>query len=234
MDTLVRLQNVSLAYRKKASFFKQSSRFEVLKSISLEIFKGETLGFLGTNGSGKSTLLQIIAGIIRPDSGVVENYNASIFLLNLGAGFNVNLSGYKNTIFIGMLMGHSRSDMISYLDTIKTYSELHDYFYEPVRTYSTGMRGRLGFSIGITMIPDILLIDETLSVGDQTFRKKAEATMRAKLTSSQTCVFVSHSEDQIKRLCSRAVLLHKGSLIFSGATDAVIHKYIVLLKDRKV
>ena len=191
----------------------------------MEIYPGETLGILGRNGSGKSTLLRIISGVILPNRGRLINHGASVSLLALQAGFDPNLNGWDNAILSGMLQGYSRREVEERLDEIREYSELGDFFFEPVRTYSSGMRARLGFSITTFISPDVLLIDEVLSVGDQHFKEKAERTMVEKIQSRQTIVLVTHSHHQITRLCDRAVLIDEGISFASGNPREVIAIY---------
>lgn len=225
MEPVISLQEVGVRYKRSGNVFRRKSYFEALKSINLEIYPGETLGILGRNGSGKSTLLRIISGVIRPDQGKVINHGVSVSLLALQAGFDPNLDGRDNAILSGMLQGFSRREVESRLDEILEYSELGDFFYEPVRIYSTGMRTRLGFSITTIISPDVLLVDEVLSVGDKHFKDKAERTMVAKIQSQQTVVLVSHSHHQIVRLCDRAVLIDEGISFASGEPREVISLY---------
>jgi lipopolysaccharide transport system ATP-binding protein len=225
MNPVISLQDVSVLYKRKGSIFRRSVRFQALKSVSLDIYPGETLGILGRNGAGKSTLLQIISGVIRPDRGKVINRGVSVSLLALQAGFDPNLSGRDNAIFTGMLQGYSRREVEAHLDEILVYSELGDFFLEPVRTYSTGMRARLGFSISTIVSPDVLLVDEVLGVGDKHFREKAERTMVAKIHSQQTVVLVSHSHHQIERLCDRVVLIEDGISFATGIPHDVLSIY---------
>ncbi len=229
MNPLISLENVAVRYKRSGNLFKQKSYFEALKSVSLDIYPGETLGILGRNGSGKSTLLRIISGVIKPDSGKMTNYGASVSLLALQAGFDANLSGHDNAILGGILRGLPRRKIEAQLNEIQEYSELGDFFFEPVRTYSTGMRARLGFSIATIISPDVLLVDEVLGVGDQHFKDKAERTMVAKIQSQQTVVLVSHSHQQVKRLCDRAVLIDKGVSYSSGEPHEVLAIYEELL-----
>ena len=225
MEPIITLQDVAVRYKRKGNIFKRKSFFDALKSIDIEIFPGETLGILGRNGAGKSTLLRVISGVIKPDRGKVINHGASVSLLALQAGFDSNLNGRDNAILSGMLQGYSRFEVQDRLDEIREYSELGAFFFEPVRTYSTGMRTRLGFSIATIISPDVLLIDEVLGVGDQYFRQKAERTMVAKIASQQTVVLVSHSHHQIKRLCDRVVLIQDGVSLYSGDPNDVLSLY---------
>lgn len=234
MKPLISLQNVGVRYKRSGNLFRKKSYYEALKSITLDIYPGETLGILGRNGSGKSSLLHVISGVIRPDRGKIINHGASVSLLALQAGFDPNLSGRDNAILSGMLQGSSRREVQNRLDEIQEYSELGDFFFEPVRTYSTGMRARLGFSITTIISPDVLLIDEALSVGDQHFKQKAERTMVAKIQSQQTIVLVSHSHHQIARLCDRAVLIDEGISLVSGTPDKVLSVYEERLEKENI
>ncbi len=225
MEPIISLQDVAVRYKRSGNVFRRKSFFEVLKSVTFDIYPGETLGILGRNGVGKSTLLRIISGIIRPDKGTLINRGVSVSLLALQAGFDPNLNGRDNTILGGMLQGFSRREVESRLDEILEYSELGDFFYEPVRTYSTGMRTRLGFSITTIISPDVLLVDEVLSVGDKHFKEKAKRTMVAKIQSQQTIVLVSHSHQQIARLCDRAVLIDEGISFSIGEPKEVLRLY---------
>jgi lipopolysaccharide transport system ATP-binding protein len=231
MHPLITLQNVGVRYKRSGNVFRKSSYYDALKSISFNILPGETLGLIGKNGVGKSTLLRLISGVLQPDSGKIFNYGATVSLLALQAGFSPNLSGRDNAILSGMLQGCSRREAEDNLDDIWNYSELGDFFHEPVRSYSTGMRARLGFSIANTISSDILLIDEVLSVGDKHFREKAEHTMTKKIKSNQTVVLVSHSLAQIKRLCDRAILINDGHSIMDGTPDEVLQLYVDLDKQ---
>jgi lipopolysaccharide transport system ATP-binding protein len=225
MEPFISLQDVGVRYKLGSNVFQRRSYFEALKSINLDIYPGETLGVVGRNGVGKSTLLRLISGVIQPDSGKIFNCGASVSLLALQAGFDPNLSGRDNAILGGMLQGYSRHKVEVRLDEIHEYSELGDFFDEPIRTYSTGMRARLGFSITTIICPDVLLVDEVLSVGDKHFREKAERTMIAKIQSNQTVVLVSHSNAQISRLCDRAILIDEGTTISEGDPFQVIKLY---------
>lgn len=225
MKPLITLQNVAVRYRRSGNIFRRRSYYEALASIDLEIYSGETLGILGRNGAGKSTLLRIISGVIRPDRGRVHNRGASVSLLAFQVGFDPNLNGRDNAILSGILHGYPRRIVEERLDEIRDYSELGDFFFEPVRTYSAGMRARLGFSITTIISPDVLLVDEVLSVGDKHFKEKAERTMVAKIQSQQTVVLVSHSHNQIVRLCDRAVLIENGISYASGEPERVLKIY---------
>jgi len=225
MKKLISLKDATVRYKISGNIFRKNNHYEALRSVSFDIYQGETLGILGRNGSGKSTLLRLISGVIQPDSGLVINHGASVALLSLKAAFDFNLNGKENTILTGLLQGHSKQGIESKIDAIKEYSELGDSFYDPIRTYSTGMLARLGFSIATIMTPDVLLIDEMLGVGDLKFREKSEKTMIKKVSSQQTVVLVSHSLNQIQRLCDRVAIIKDGSIIDIGETDGIIQRY---------
>lgn len=205
---------------------------EPLKGISLDVRAGETLGILGANGAGKSTLLKIMSGALRPDAGKVINRGASVALLALQAGFDSNLSGRDNAIFGGMLLGYSRSEVLQRLQDVKAYSELGDFFDEPVHKYSSGMSARLGFAISTIISPDVLLVDEVLSVGDAHFKQKAERTMMQKIAAGQTVVLVSHSRGQIANLCDRCVILNQGNLIEEDSLDDALNRYDLIMQAK--
>ena len=224
MKPVITVQNIGVKYKRRGSVFKKKKYFQALKSISFELYKGETLGVVGRNGSGKSTLLRIIMGVCKPSSGVVVNHGVTVSLLSLQAGFDLNLNGRDNAIIGGMMQGHTRKEVESKLDEIHAYTELEDFFFEPVRTYSTGMVTRLGFAVSTIMSTDVLLLDEVLSVGDQQFKVKAEKTMNEKIHSDQTVIFVSHSEQQIIKLCNRALLIENGEGVV-GKPDEIISAY---------
>jgi len=206
-DVLISLRDISVRYKRRGGLFRKSTSFQALDGVNLDIHRGETLGVIGRNGAGKSTLLRVIAGIIKPDAGTIVNYGASVSLLALQVGFDVNLSGRDNAIFSGMLLGYSKQQVGIHLEKIAEFSELGAFMAEPVKTYSTGMRARLGFSVAMYMTPEVLLLDEVLSVGDAAFRQKAEKEMLKKIYSNQTVVLVSHSEGQVKRICDRVIEL---------------------------
>jgi lipopolysaccharide transport system ATP-binding protein len=204
-DVILSLRDVGVRYKRRGGLFKKPEYFQALEGVSFDIHRGETLGIVGRNGAGKSTLLRVIAGIIQPDQGEVINYGVSVSLLALQAGFDPELPGRDNAIMNGMLLGYTRKQVETRMNDIIEFSELGDFIDEPVKTYSSGMRSRLGFSVSVFMTPDVLLLDEILSVGDKGFREKAEAEMTRKMSSEQTIVLVSHSESQITRLCDNRV-----------------------------
>lgn len=206
-EALISLRGVGVRYKRRGGVFKPAKYHQAFEGLDLDIYRGETLGIVGRNGAGKSTLLRAIAGIIQPDSGTIINHGATVALLALQAGFDPELPGTDNAVISGMLLGYTRKQVESRLDEITAFAELGDFIYEPVKSYSTGMCARLGFSVAIYLTPDVLLLDEVLSVGDREFREKAEFEMMKRITSNQTVILVSHSEGMVNRVCDRRKLL---------------------------
>lgn len=207
-EVVISLSNVCVRYKRRGGLFRKPQYYQALNNVSLDIYRGETLGIVGRNGAGKSTLLKSIAGIIKPDSGEVINNDVSVSLLALQAGFDPELPGRDNALINGMLLGYKKKDVESVLESVKEFSGLQSFFDEPMKTYSSGMRSRLGFSVAMYCRPDVLLLDEVLSVGDKYFKQKAEKKLHEIINSNQTVVIVSHSENQINRLCDRKIELN--------------------------
>lgn len=231
---ILQAKNVTLTYKTRQGLF-SSFQHEALKDISFDLLKGETIGVLGKNGGGKSTLLRILAGIVNPNSGTVTCApNVTRSLLTLGLGFMSNVSGRENAMYSAMLQGATRKQAKSLLKDIEDFSELGEFFDQPVDTYSSGMKARLGFATAMFTEVDILCIDEVLSVGDAHFRKKAEAAMVNKLRGEQTCVFVSHNSDQINKICSRAIWIENGVIKEEGDTATVAHHYNLFMQSQAI
>ncbi|MDF1881752.1 ABC transporter ATP-binding protein [Sulfurimonas sp. MAG313] len=199
--------------------------FEALRDISFSLNKGETVGIIGTNGSGKSTLLKIIADVTKASVGEVKVHGKISAILELGTGFNPELNGLENIYLNGLILGYSKEEISEKLEDIISFSELGEFINRPVKTYSSGMYARLAFSVAINVDPDILIIDEALSVGDAAFQKKCFTRLKSLTNSGATVLFVSHSLDSVIQLCDRAVLLDKGSLIMVGETKEVTKEY---------
>lgn len=200
-----------------------------LKNISLKIGKGETVGILGINGSGKSTLLQIICSILQPTSGAVYVEGKIAALIELGAGFNPEMTGRENVEINLTIMGVKKKQIERALEKVEKFSELADFFDQPVKTYSSGMFMRLAFATIVTSDPDILVIDEALAVGDARFQQKCFQKIRDFQEDGKTILFVTHDRFSVPRLCTSAILIHKGILIAQGDPEEVVKKYEKLL-----
>lgn len=211
MEPVISLSNITVSYGVRKSWFRKDYK-TVLEGIDLELYKGESLGIWGGNGQGKSTLLRVLAGIYEPDSGSITSLTKSVSLLSLNVGFDQNLSGKDNAFLSSVLSGVERAVAERNLLEIKEYSELGDYFEESIKYYSSGMKARLGFATAITIDSDVLLIDETLSVGDRAFRKKAMETIKSIIDSGRTVVLVAHSKEKLLKSCSRVLTLKGGRL----------------------
>lgn len=210
---VITVRNMGIRYKRTGSLFQRSRYYQVFEGLNFELYRGETLGIIGHNGAGKSTLLRALAGIIQPDSGEVINHGVTVSLLALQAGFDPELPGTDNAVLSAMLLGYTRRQALARLPDIAEFAELGEFMEEPVKTYSSGMRARLGFSVAMLLTPDVLLLDEVLSVGDKAFRKKAEREMARKIHSDQTVVLVSHSEQLIRRNCDRVYALPDRSMV---------------------
>jgi len=199
--------------------------FAALKGVSFEIKKGEIIGIIGRNGAGKSTLLRVISGIYRPDEGIAKSKGQISLLAGLGVGFNVNLTGRENVYLYGSLLGHSKKTMVDLIESIIDFSGLHEFIDEPLRTYSSGMRTRLGFSVASIINPDILLIDDIFGVGDLEFRRRSTKRIQEMVSDAGTVVIVSHSFDMLKQICTRLIMIDNGQLVAIGKPEFVIDVY---------
>ena len=203
---------------------------QALKGVSFEVPEGQVLGVVGANGAGKSTLMRCIAGILPPSSGRIEVHGRVSTLLALGVGFNKDLTGRQNVKLGGLAAGLTREQLDAKYDEIVEFAELEEFMDMPMRTYSSGMYGRLGFSVAVNMEPDILLIDEALSVGDAKFRKKCARKMKELCGEDRTIVLVSHALGTIQDLCDTAFWMHKGVLQKQGDPEDVIDAYTQFLE----
>ncbi len=221
---VISVKQASVSYSVGRSLFSRSTH-KVLSDISFDLYHGESLGVIGRNGVGKSTLLRLLAGLIVPNDGVVENSGVQAALLALQAGFNNEVSGRSNILLNGLLLGYSQDVINACSQDIVKFSELGGKIDQPVKTYSAGMRARLGFSICFHLRPDVFLIDEVLGVGDAQFRKKSAAAMAEMIRSDQTVVLVSHNPATVKELCDRAVWIEHGQCQMVGLVDDVMAAY---------
>jgi lipopolysaccharide transport system ATP-binding protein len=199
--------------------------FLALKKINFEVKKGESWGIVGSNGAGKSTLLKLICGVIAPDSGYVKiNGNISP-MLELGAGFDSNLTADENIFVQGALLGYSKAFMKKKYNEIVEFSELADFLEMPIKNYSTGMQARIAFAIATVVNPEILIVDEVLAVGDAAFQRKCKDRIHEMIKSSTTLLLVSHDNSIIKELCEKAIWLRKGELVMAGGSQEVCDAY---------
>ncbi|MDH5634039.1 MAG: ATP-binding cassette domain-containing protein [Gammaproteobacteria bacterium] len=222
---IMTVNNLSIKYTNKRGW---STVFEhiALDDISFHINQSEVLGVIGRNGCGKSTLLRVLAGIVPASTGIVHcNPNITRSLLTLGLGFRQELSGRDNALISSMLQGVNKKVALQKMDEMHEFTELGEFFDQPVRTYSAGMRARLGFALAIINSVDVLFIDEVLSVGDAKFRAKAEQVMTNKLNSGQTVVFVSHNIAQVNKICDRIIWIRDGKIYRTGAPKEVTEEY---------
>ncbi|MBP3719677.1 MAG: ABC transporter ATP-binding protein [Eubacterium sp.] len=238
-DTILRVEDVSMRFnlsKEKHDSLKEYfialmrrelifNEFWALTDVSFELEKGDRLGILGFNGAGKSTLLKVIAGVFRPTKGSVERTGVLAPLIELGAGFDPQYTGMENIYLYGACLGYSHKFIDEKLQDIIDFSELKDFIDVPLKNYSSGMKARLGFAIATIVEPDILILDEVLSVGDAKFKKKSEAKLMSLLEKDVTVLFVSHNTDQVRRLCNKAIILDKGKVIDSGDVESVTNHY---------
>jgi ABC-type polysaccharide/polyol phosphate transport system ATPase subunit len=243
-DYAIQVDNLSLYYRTnmesrptlRGSLRRMGRRQRVvreikaLQDVSFRVPHGQVLGVVGANGAGKSTLMRTLAGILPPTAGRVEVHGRVSTLLALGVGFNRELSGRQNVVLGGLAAGLSREQLREKYEAIVRFAELRDFMDLPMRTYSSGMYGRLAFSVAVNMDPNILLIDEALSVGDARFRKKSFRKMRQLCRQARTIVLVSHSMSSIRTLCDQVIWMHEGRLRMAGEPDAVVAAYAEFLE----
>jgi len=239
MAAMIELDNVSMMFNlstervdnikeyvirllKKELFFKE---FWALRNISFKIEKGDSLGVVGLNGSGKSTLLKVVAGILKPTTGKVIVRGSVAPLIELGAGFDADLSARENIFLNGAILGYSREYMEDKFDDIISFAELQDFIDVPIKNFSSGMTARLGFAIATMNIPDVLIVDEVLAVGDYKFQEKSFARMESIIRSGATVMFVSHSVEQVKKMCNKALWLDHGEVKMFGDANEVCEAY---------
>jgi ABC-type polysaccharide/polyol phosphate transport system ATPase subunit len=210
---------------------RRTQDFWALQDIDLEVEQGTTLGILGRNGAGKSTMLQIISGVLQPTTGTVTVNGRLTAIFGLGSGFNPEFTGRENAMMNGLILGMDRHEMLERFEEIEAFADIGDFIDHPVKTYSSGMKSRLGFAVAVNVDPDILVIDEALSAGDAAFKKRALQRMYDLRDSGTTVLFVSHSMGMVNRFCTDAVLLHKGNMISRGSPDEVVGQYREILDE---
>ena len=204
---------------------KVKNEFWALTDVNFEVEKGEVVGFIGTNGAGKSTLLKVIAGVMKPTKGNVEVYGNICPMIELGAGFDMDLTARENIYLNGAVMGYSKDFIDEKFDEIVDFSELKDFLEVPVKNFSSGMVARLAFSIATVVDPEILIVDEILSVGDLAFQQKSENKMKSMIGGGTTVLFVSHSIQQIEKICDRVVWIEHGVVQKIGKSKEVCKEY---------
>lgn len=205
--------------------------FLALKDVSFQVRQGEAWGLIGTNGSGKSTMLKAISGILKPHKGSITVDGTVAPLIELGAGFDQNMTARENIFLNGCILGHSEKFMEEHFEEIVEFAELHQFLDSPIKNYSSGMRARLGFAVATMVKPDILIVDEVLAVGDYKFRKKCEQRMHEMLDSGTTLLFVSHNIDEVRRLCDHAIWIDKGVARMQGNVKEVCDAYMAEQND---
>lgn len=211
---------------------KYHSKYNALKNISLTVDTGEVLGVIGQNGSGKSTLLKILSSVVTPSSGTFECNGRISALLELGGGFDMDLTGLENVYFLGAIQGYSKKEMKPKIDSILDFAEIGEYIYQPVKSYSSGMYVRLAFSMNINIEPEILIIDEALAVGDIRFQQKCFRKIREIKDSGKTIVLCSHSLAVIKDFCTKAIWIHNGEIVEEGDPQLVTDKYQLFMSQK--
>lgn len=204
--------------------------FLAVKEVSFQVRAGESWGLIGTNGSGKSTMLKAISGILRPHKGSITVSGSVAPLIELGAGFDPELTARENIFLNGCVLGHTEKFMQEHFDEIVEFAELHEFLDSPIKNYSSGMKARLGFSVATMVRPEILIIDEILAVGDYKFRRKCEQRMNEMLSGGTTLLYVSHNIDEVRRLCDHAIWLDKGVPRMQGDVNTVCDAYMEAMK----
>ena len=234
MTVVMRLDGITLEYPVPRQYRKENIQPSGVRNISLKIEQGEVLGIIGRNGSGKSTLLKMMAGVFPPDAGTIATRGSVSLLAGVGVGFHKELTGRENAYLYGALMGRTTEQIDQLIEEIQSFAELDHHFDRPIRTYSSGMKSRLGISVATAFKPDLLLIDEVLGVGDASFRKKSERRVKEMISESGTVVIVSHSLGMLKTICDRIVVLDCGSILYEGDVDQGLDRYVDGQKDENL
>jgi ABC-type polysaccharide/polyol phosphate transport system ATPase subunit len=244
-NTVIKVENVKMKFNLSKErtdnlkeyvikFLKRELHYEpfwALKGVSFEVNKGDKFGIIGLNGAGKSTLLKNIAGVMKPTEGKIWVKGSMVPLLEMGAGFDPDYTGRENIFLKGALLGYTRRFLEEKFDEIVEFSELEEFIDVPLKNYSSGMKARLAFSIATMVEPEILIVDEVLSVGDTKFQRKSREKMQSLLNEDATVLFVSHSTQQVKTICERAIWLHQGELIAEGSAEEVCDLYEKWVKE---
>ena len=238
-NPIVEVNNVSMMFRlyrenvdslkefliKKAKHQIAYEEFWALSDVNFQVGRGESVALIGRNGCGKSTLLKTIAGVLKPTKGNVRIHGAVAPMIELGAGFDMDLTARENVFLNGAILGYPKEMLEENMGAIEEFSELHQFMDVPIKNFSSGMLARLGFSVATISTPDILIVDEVLSVGDYRFQDKCHARIHEMLDQGTTLLFVSHSIGQVKEVCKRAILLNQGHMLFDGSVEEAWQKY---------
>ena len=238
-ETIIKVKNATVRFNKATENYNglkeyvikmlkgelMFQEFLALKDVNFEVNKGESWGLIGANGSGKSTLLKLICGILKPYKGTVKVHGKIAPLIELGAGFDPQLTARENIYLNGALLGHKKAFMEMHFNEIIEFAELGDFIDVPIKNFSSGMAARLGFAVATIVKPDILIVDEVLAVGDIAFQEKCRKRMESLLQNGTTLLFVSHSSKQVKELCQNVIWLDKGHVVAQGRAEDIIQKY---------
>lgn len=221
------LKEYFIKFMKRELMFQE---FLAVQDVSFQVLEGEAWGLIGSNGSGKSTMLKAISGIIKPYKGSITVNGSVAPLIELGAGFDAECTARENIFLNGCVLGHSQKFMQDHFDEIVEFAEIHKFLDSPIKNFSSGMKARLGFSIATMVKPDILIVDEILSVGDYKFRQKCEKRMKELLSGGTTLLYVSHNIDEVKRLCDHAIWIDHGQMRMAGEVNEVCDAYMEEMK----
>lgn len=246
MSNMIEVKNVSMRFnlaQEKTDTLKEYilklakrqlifNEFQALKNVSFSIEKGESVALIGANGSGKSTMLKLIAGVMYPTKGSLSVNGTIAPLIELGAGFDMDLTARENIYLNGAVLGYNNEFMQSHFESIIDFAELHEFVDVPIKNYSSGMIARLGFSIATQVKADILVVDEVLAVGDFMFQQKCHRRMEEMLAGGTTLLFVSHDADQVKKLCRRAIWLDHGNVMDDGPAETVCDEYVWAMENK--
>ena len=238
-ETIIKVKNATVRFNKATENYNglkeyvikmlkgelMFQEFLALKDVNFEVKKGESWGLIGANGSGKSTLLKLICGILKPYKGTVKVHGKIAPLIELGAGFDPQLTARENIYLNGALLGHKKAFMEMHFNEIIEFAELGDFIDVPIKNFSSGMAARLGFAVATIVKPDISIVDEVLAVGDIAFQEKCRKRMESLLQNGTTLLFVSHSSKQVKELCQNVIWLDKGHVVAQGRAEDIIQKY---------
>ena len=238
-ETIIKVKNATVRFNKATENYNglkeyvikmlkgelMFQEFLALKEVNFEVKKGESWGVIGANGSGKSTLLKLICGILKPYKGTVKVHGKIAPLIELGAGYDPQLTARENIYLNGALLGHKKAFMEMHFNEIIEFAELGDFIDVPIKNFSSGMAARLGFAVATIVKPDILIVDEVLAVGDIAFQEKCRKRMESLLQNGTTLLFVSHSSKQVKELCQNVIWLDKGHVVAQGRAEDIIQKY---------